>query len=79
MVVSFETGGWRIELYAESTAIEQQRGWLHFAIEQRLLALGGHAFRTAVLALRRQGMKTEPAFAAALGLQGDPYLALLDL
>ncbi|WP_158932684.1 DUF4269 domain-containing protein [Acidisphaera sp. S103] len=54
-------------------------GWRHFAIEQRLLALGGDDLPVAVLALRGRGMKTEPAFAAALGLRGDPYLVLLDL
>jgi hypothetical protein len=53
--------------------------WRHLIVERRLLALGGRGFRTAVLALRQRGMKTEPAFAASLGLKGDPYLALLDL
>jgi hypothetical protein len=79
VVVSFEVAGWRIELYGEAIPVEQQRGWRHFAVEQRLLAFGGEALAGAVLALRRQGMKTEPAFAAALRLRGDPYLALLDL
>jgi Domain of unknown function (DUF4269) len=79
VVASFEAVGWRIELYGEATPVERQRGWRHYSVERRLLTLGGHAFRAAVLALRQHGMKTEPAFAAVLGLCGDPYLALLDL
>jgi hypothetical protein len=79
VVVCFEVVGWRIELYGEAIPVEQQRGWRHFAIEQRLLALGGDDLPVAVLPLRQQGMKTELAFATTLRLRGDPYLALLDL
>jgi hypothetical protein len=79
VVASFVVADWRIELYGEAIPVEQQRGWRHFAVERRLLALGGEDLPAAVLALRQQGMKTEPAFAAALRLDADPYLALLDL
>jgi hypothetical protein len=79
VIASFEVAGWRIELYGEAIPVEQQRGWRHFAIERRLLALGGEGLRVAVLALRGRGMKTEPAFAAALRLSGDPYRGLLEL
>jgi hypothetical protein len=64
---------------AKRPPVEKQRGWRHFAVERRLLTLGGADLTVAMLALRQQGMKTEPAFAAALRLRGDPYLALLDL
>jgi hypothetical protein len=79
VLASFEAAGWWIELYGEPIRVERQRGWRHFAVERRLLAFGGHDFRAAVLAPRQRGMKTEPAFAAVLGLSGDPYIALLDL
>src|SRR5580692_7337912 len=68
VVVSFEAAGWQIQLYGEA-----------IAVERRLLAFGGHDLRAAVLTLRQRGMKTERAFAAVLGLRGDPYVALLDL
>ena len=79
VVASFEAAGWRIELYGPAIPVEQQRGWCHFAVERRLLALGGEDLRTAVVVRRLKGMKTEPAFAAVLKLSGDPYLALLVL
>jgi len=79
VVVSFEAAVWQIQLYGEAIPVERQRGWRHFTVERRLLAVGGQDLRAAVLALRQRGMKTEPAFAAVLGLKGDPYVALLDL
>lgn len=79
VVASFVGAGWTIELFGQASPVSEQYGWRHFLVEQRLLALGSAAFRAAVMAQRRSGMKTEPAFAALLGLAGDPYEALLSL
>ena len=43
-----------------------------------LLQRHGAAFRQKIFQLKQSGFKTEPAFAQALNLDGDPYLALLD-
>ncbi|KHL25965.1 phage capsid protein [Croceibacterium mercuriale] len=79
VVASFSAAGWTIELFGQASPILEQYGWRHFLVEQRLLTLGGEIFRAAVMAWRNKGMKTEPAFAAVLGLHGDPYQALLNL
>lgn len=79
IVARFHCADWVFELFGEARPVAEQLGWRHFRIEQRLLALGGAGFRDAVLALRRAGAKTEPAFAQLLGLAGDPYAALLSL
>ncbi len=79
VIATFRAHGWTFEIFAAAESVARQAGWRHFLIERRLLALGGAAFRNRVMALRRQGAKTEPAFAAALGLDGDPYAALLAL
>jgi len=79
VVATFADAGWTIEVFGQARPIPEQSGWRHFIVERRLLAFGGEAFRLAVLARRHDGMKTEPAFAAVLGLTGDPYEALFSL
>jgi hypothetical protein len=46
--------------------------------EFRILQLRGEEFRHDIIALKKSGLKTEPAFASLLGLSGDPYEALLN-
>jgi hypothetical protein len=79
VIASFEAQGWTIEIFGHPRPVAEQAGWRHFLVERRLLALGGDAFRAAIMTRRLEGLKTEPAFAAALGLAGDPYAALLAL
>lgn len=79
MIAFFEAHGWPFELFGHPSPVPLQRGWRHCEVERRLLALGGAPFRQAVMERRHRGAKTEPAFADALRLDGDPYAALLEI
>jgi hypothetical protein len=79
VIASFHAHGWLFEIFGAVEPVERQPGWRHFAIERRLLDLASPGFREALLALRKEGAKTEPAFAALLGLEGNPYQTLLVL
>lgn len=76
VIAGFTADGLPFEVFGQALPVERQHGWRHFTVEQRLLALGGLALREAVMAARRTGAKTEPAFAQVLGLPGDAYAAL---
>lgn len=78
VMVQFNAMGWDIELFCQSIPTEQQWGVRHFRIEQRLLRLEPR-LRIAVQQLKQKGIKTEPAFAQTLGLEGNPYVAMLEL
>lgn len=67
------------ELFAQKVLSFEQNGHRHFQVEERLLKVGGRNFKEKIMELRRSGLKTEPAFATALSLVGDPYMALSDL
>ncbi|GAA1182181.1 DUF4269 domain-containing protein [Nesterenkonia xinjiangensis] len=75
---AFEEEGFLVELFIQAMPVAQQRAHRHMLAERRLLRAHGTPLRDQVRALKSQGIKTEPAFARALGIPGDPYTALLD-
>ncbi len=79
VVAHITDAGWTIEIFGQAVPISEQSGWRHFLVEQRLLTFGGEALRIAVMTQRTTGMKAEPAFAAVLGLDGDPFETMLRL
>ncbi|RMF82052.1 MAG: DUF4269 domain-containing protein [Chloroflexi bacterium] len=79
VVARFTYRKFPVEIFGQPRPVEQQHAYRHMLIEARLLALGGEKMRRALRELKRQGVKTEPAFAQYLLLEGDPYLALLEL
>jgi hypothetical protein len=67
------------EIFGQDLETIQQNAYQHMLIEHSLLTEKGEHFRQEIIKLKRQGLKTEPAFAKLLGLDGDPYKAILKL
>lgn len=76
--VAFVGNSFPIEFFIQPRPIRQQRAFRHMVAEYALLQREGAEFARRIRELKASGFKTEPAFAHALGLEGDPYLALLD-
>jgi len=79
LVVRFMIADLDFEIFAQRVPTRQQLAYRHMIVEYKLLKEKGAVFREQVLDLKREGLKTEPAFAILLGLAGDPYTALLSL
>lgn len=77
-VANFILDGVPVEVFAQAWPVERQMGWLHLLAEARLLDARPDA-ADPLRALKRSGLKTEPAFARLFGLCGDPYMALAAL
>ncbi len=78
-IARFDAAGFRFELFGHPRPVEEQNGYRHMVVEARLLSLAGPEASEAIRQLKREGLKTEPAFARYFDISGDPYLALLDL
>ncbi len=77
IVSSFMLDGFEIELFGQNIPTSQQNAYRHMLIEHQILMENVEAFRQRIIELKKNGLKTEPAFAKELNLQGDPYEALL--
>ena len=76
-VATFQSGDFKIEIFGQDCPSVNQRAYRHMLIEHKILNSEDDTFRTEIMRLKGAGLKTEPAFARVLGLQGDPYEALL--
>lgn len=72
-IVTFVYNALIIELFGQPIASHEQYGYKHMMIEDWLLTYGGEQARKAIIALKKDGFKTEPAFAKYFNLPGDPY------
>lgn len=79
IVVGFVYDEFAIEIFGQPLSTKKQNGYRHMIIEERILSLGGEGFKREIIKLKKEGMKTEPAFAKCLGIKGDPYIELLKL
>jgi len=72
----FVFGGFEFELFAQSQPVKEQYAFLHMIIENALLEQFPY-IRAEVIRLKKEGMKTEPAFCKIFDLDGDPFESLL--
>ena len=77
IIANFFVGNFEIEIFGQNIPTKQQFAYRHLIVEHSLLNMYGEKFRQQIIELKRKGHKTEPAFAIALNLKGDPYKELL--
>jgi hypothetical protein len=78
-IATFKAYGFSFEIFGQNIPVTQQVAFRHLITEFEILQQKGETFRQQVIALKKNGMKTEPAFAKLLQLTGDPYEAMLQL
>lgn len=78
LVTRFRFQDEQYEIFTQNVLVPWQNAVVHLMIEERLLLLGGAAFRDKIWKARLRGQKTEPAFGEVLGLE-EPYRELLEL
>ncbi|MDQ3930916.1 MAG: DUF4269 domain-containing protein [Chloroflexota bacterium] len=79
VVASFEFEGLPVDVFGQPQPVSEQYAYRHMDVEARLLEMGGPEAREEIRRLKREGLKTEPAFAHYFNLPGDPYEVLLSL
>lgn len=79
VVAKFNIDEFPIEVYGQNTPTTEQNGYRHMVVEYKILMEKGEDFRLQIVELKKQGYKTEPAFAKLLGLANNPYDEMLNI
>lgn len=77
-IANFRYDGLEIEIFTTHNPSHLQNGYRHMVIEHRILELVGKDFKKEIIRLKREGLKTEPAFGKLLDMK-EPYSELLEL
>lgn len=77
LVVRFKIDDLDFEIFAQPIPTHRQNAYLHMLKEYEILQNKPKGFKEAIIKLKESGVKTEPAFAQLLGLEGNPYESLL--
>lgn len=67
-----------IEIFGQNKPTTQQNAYLHMIAEHKILQEKGEEFKQKIIELKKQGIKTEPAFGILLELE-NPYEDLLKI
>ncbi|TQI71229.1 uncharacterized protein DUF4269 [Gramella sp. Hel_I_59] len=78
VVAKFRLENYDFEIFGQNIPTNQQDAFLHMIKENEILKSKDAEFRKSIIELKRRGLKTEPAFAKLLDIQGDPYSGLLN-
>jgi len=76
IIANFYIQNWEVEVFGQAIPVVEQAAYRHLLAEHNLLLHHGDWLKQEVIQLKKSGYKTEPAFAKALNLPGDPYEAL---
>lgn len=79
ILARFEFKKFRFEVFGQKQPSKLQNAYRHMVAEHRLLQVFGPDLQHEVRLLKQKGIKTEPAFAMALGIEGDPFEEILKL
>lgn len=78
ITLNFMLDGLPVEIFGQNKPTIQQNAYLHMIAEYKILQEKGEEFKQKIIELKKQGIKTEPAFGILLGLE-NPYEDLLKL
>ena len=77
IAAAFVLDGFVVEIYGQPVPVHVQSAYRHMIIEYKILQEKGEVFRQQIIELKKQGIKTEPAFGKLLGIEGDVYDELI--